>query len=448
MPGNIITALSPERTSMGNLTTFQLGILVAFVAAALVGVVLFALGVGSGSDEAVGEVVLWGTLDQDIMDSVLTQIRESDNRYAEIIYVEKDPRTYDAEFVDALASGRGPDLFLLPQSSLFLHQDKLTYIPYETFSQRNFKNTFTEAGEVYLSSTGAAGLPLLIDPLVMYWNRDIFADAALAEPPRYWDEFPTMSPRVTQRDQSSNILRSFVAFGEFRNVVNAKDILATLMLQTGNPIVFKSETGQVRSVLSSSFDYLIPPAEAALRFYTEFSDPVKAVYSWNRALPDSRQSFLGQDLGLYFGFASENLRLQSGNPNLNFDVTVIPQPRDSDRRITFANVLAVSIARGAKNPTGAAQVMFVLTAPEQARAFASQTGLPPARRDLLGAVPLDPAQAVFYESAIASRSWLDPNDAETDGIFQRMVESFLSGRLRLNEAIQTADKEIGLLLVR
>lgn len=30
--------------------------------------------------------------------------------------------------------------------------------------------------------------PLTIDPLVMYWNRDILSNAGIVKPPAYWDE--------------------------------------------------------------------------------------------------------------------------------------------------------------------------------------------------------------------------------------------------------------------
>lgn len=434
---------------MHNLTTFQVTILVGFVVAALVGAALFALGIGPGEKNVVGSVLIWGTVEKESMESLLQSLRTEDARFREVTYVQKDPRTYSSEFVDALAAGRGPDLFILPEENLYDHRDKIFFIPFEAYSERQFKDAYAEAGEVYLAPAGIAGIPLTIDPLVMYWNRDIFADAAIAQPPRYWDEFFTnVVPKITQRDQSSNILRSFIAFGEYRNVTHAKDILSALMLQTGNPIVFKNETGQVRSVLSNTFDQAEPPAEAALRFYTQFSNPTKAVYSWNRSLPDARQSFLAGDLALYFGFASEYEKLRQANPNLNFDVAVMPFSRDTTRRATLGHVLALSIPRGSLNPLGAMETALALGSTARVQELASYLQIPPARRDLLSAPPNDSVQEIFYQSAIIARAWLDPNDAATEGVFQRMIEGYVSGRLRLNQAVQTANDELEQLLAQ
>jgi ABC-type glycerol-3-phosphate transport system substrate-binding protein len=268
----------------------------------------------------------------------------------------------------------------------------------------------------------------------------------VANPPGFWDEFFVLSPRLTVRDQASNIVRSFVALGEYQNVSHAKDILSALILQTGNPIIGRTANGQFVSALTERFDFLEPPALAALRFYTEFSNPVKSVYSWNRALPNARTSFASGDLAIYFGFASEYALLRSTNPNLNFDVAAFPRSRDADRPITFGNVMGFAIPRGATDANAAFEVAQALTENPQIAHFSELTGLPPVRRDLLAEVPSDSIGPVFYGSALAARSWIDPNPEATNGIYQRMIESTTSGRARLNEAIDTAHAELNNLL--
>jgi ABC-type glycerol-3-phosphate transport system substrate-binding protein len=435
---------------MGERSFFQIGILIAFLALAVIGVALFALGIGPSWNKKIGPVVIWGTFERERMDLILGELRGADERFEDISYVPKDPRTIDSEFVNALASGRGPDLIFLTDETLYLHRDKIIPLPFDSYSERNFKDTFADVSDVFIAQNGIRALPVLIDPLVMYWNRDIIADVALSAPPKYWDEFLTVAPKVTQRDASRNIVRSFVAFGEYRNVDRAKDIMAMLLLQTGNPIVIPSglNDGGYTSSLMHNFNFATLPSESALRFYTEFSNPTKIVYSWNRALPQARHSFMSGDLALYFDFASEYPKLRAGNPNLNFDVTEVPQSRDASRRVTLGHTTALAMARGSQNVSGAFEVMTNLTAQRYVKEFSNQFGLPPSRRDLLGQEPQDPAQVVFLRSAIAALSWLDPSDRDTDGIFQRLIDSVLSGRVLLPAALQTADQELKQLLGR
>ena len=74
------------------------------------------------------------------------------------------------------------------------------------------------------------------------------------------------------------------------------------------------------------------------------------------------------------------------------------------------------------------------------------TNLPPVSRNLLAQKPLDPYMEVFYNSTLVARGWLDPNPQETDLIFKEMIESIISGREKVSNAVQRADSELRLLV--
>lgn len=428
------------------MSSFRIATIAVFVVFAVVGVIAFSGFGGFGkNNNAIGKVEIWGTVDQGIMNTLLNDIRIKDDSFDKVSYIQKDESTYSNEFVEALASGAGPDLFLLPHNLIVRHKDKIIEIPYKSFSEREFKNTFIEEGELYLTKTGVLGLPFIIDPMVMYWNRDIFQTAGIANPPFYWDELFVLSPKITQRDLASNITRSFVALGEFSNVKSAKEILSALIIQSGNPIVAFQDK-DLKSVIRENFGFATSPAAAAVRFYTEFSNPVKSVYSWNRSLPNSKQFFASGDLGIYFGFASELPEIIRINPNLNFDISALPQLRDADRRVTYGKMNAFAIPKASKNPNGAFAVGLSLTNAVNVAAFSGAIGLPPVRRDLLASKPTDAFASVFYDAALISKAWLEPDSAKTDDIFQNMIESVTSGRAQLSEAIKIADEELNLLL--
>ena len=324
------------------------------------------------------------------------------------------------------------------------HRNKIFVLPYESFSERRFKDTYIEAAELYLDETGVIAFPFIVDPLVMYWNRDILSREGVAVPPQFWDEFFVLSPKITKRDRSSNILQATVALGEYGNITHAKDILATLMLQAGNPIVALGATGDIEPQLMKNFGFTVRPAESALRFYTEFSNPIKSVYSWNRALSPSQQLFLADQLAFYFGYASEFSDLTRANPNLNFDVALLPQSRDG-KRATFGKLQAFAVTNVSQNKEGALKVASILSGNFVLEEMAHITGLPPVSRKLLVSPPPDATSPVFYDSALISKAWLDPNAEISDRIFREMVESITSGRLRIGEALQEANDQLGVL---
>jgi ABC-type glycerol-3-phosphate transport system substrate-binding protein len=276
--------------------------------------------------------------------------------------------------------------------------------------------------------------------MVLYWNRDLLTNASYAQPPRYWDEVHDMADVLTRRDAANNVVQSTVAFGEYDNVNHAKEIVSTLIQQAGGEIVQLSSDGRYEQRLTS-VGTTGQPAEYALRFYTEFADPAKDLYSWNRSRPMARNAFATGDLALYIGYASELPLIRELNPNLNFAVSIMPQPRGARRSTTFGRVYVFAFPKNAGNINGAIEAAFLLAGSSHAPLFAAAWGIPSARRDVL-AEPKDEAEEVFRQSALIARGWLDPDPQATDRIFERMIENVTSGAARLGDAIQRADQEL------
>ena len=179
--------------------------------------------------------------------------------------------------------------------------------------------------------------------------------------------------------------------------------------------------------------------------YTDFAAPHKTVYSWNRSRPFSEDAFLAQDLAVHFGFASEIEALRRKNPNLDFDVAMMPQIRDFSFKSTLAHMTALSVLKTSQNPALAEAVARVLVSPEMAAFFSEESGFPPVRRDLLGKKPSNAAQSVFYDSAIISTGWLDPEPQKTGKIFQNAVEAVLSGASDVSKSVQEMAAQFTLL---
>lgn len=392
-----------------------------------------------------GEVVLWGTIPREVIGGPLEEFKREHDANFILRYEERRAATFDRDLVEALASGVGPDLVLLPHDLIMRHSDKIFPVPYESFSAREFQDTFIEEGELYLRADGIGALPFSIDPLVMYYNRDIFSSEAIARPPQMWDELLTLVPQLTRTDEARNILRSGVALGEFRNVDHAKDILSLLILQAENPIV-EVVDGNPRSALADDRNRQTPPAESALTFYTNFSNAANPVYSWNRSLPPSQDLFVAGDVAMYLGYASERAEIFARSPHLNFDVAEIPQIREAPRRSTFGRMSAVAVMRASENPGTAFFAAFLLSGRDFVEDVTEANGLPAVRRDLLGGGASEAHREVFNRSALMSRAWLDPEPQETAQIFQEMVENVVSGRRRIGEAVDRADRELADLL--
>ena len=219
-------------------------------------------------------------------------------------------------------------------------------------------------------------------------------------------------------------------------------------MQAGGNITVTKDDGSQAAALNRKSTNGTLPALDALRFYTEFANPAKSTYSWNKAQESARKAFTSGDLAMYAGYASELPIILKQNPNLNFDVARLPQLSGgaTQRISTIAKVYALAIPRVAKNPQGAGMVLTALTSKSASTVLSDNIGLPSPRRDLLAVEPEDPLETIFRNSAIMAQSWRDPNPEDTYKIIAKMVESVVSGAQKMSQAIERANRELQVLL--
>ncbi|MES2953679.1 MAG: extracellular solute-binding protein [Patescibacteria group bacterium] len=438
-------------------SNFQLVVLAFFGVILVAGVLLFAGFGGGGGLGGAGRgatLTLWGTVPDSVMAPLLnTFSQEYQDSIGQVLYEEKRADSFESDLVNALASGKGPDMVIIPQGLLVRQADKLLPLSYEQFTQRKYLDAYTDGSDIFLTNNGILALPLSVDPVVLYWNKQLFSGAGLTSPPRFWDELLTLPEKLVVKDVRGTISQAAISLGGYRNVTRAKETLSSLFLQVGDSItepVFSEAGLGVNPVLGDSAARGAGPAESALRFYVQFADPAKAVYSWNSALPQSRDLFARGSLAMYVGVASDLAAIQSANPHLSFDVAPLPQVRpvsggQPNARV-YGNYGALAVLRAGKNPALSMQAAFLLSTTNYAEAYARALGLAPARRDLLSQNTSGNAlRAVVFKAALNAHGWLDPSPLGTDAIFRSMVESLVSGGITERQALSEARADMSAL---
>ena len=428
------------------LTPFQLILFVVIVFLIIAGVLTFALQKQSSQSQLV-PIAVWGTLDEDFMGSYQEAINTANPDSIAVTYTEFTEDEFEDELINALASGVGPDAVIFSEDLIVEHEDKLFTIGYDFYNQSDFKNDFIEGSEILLKDQGILGIPFLVDPLVLYWNRATLNSAGVSQPPQHWDEFLELVPQLTVSDSSANITRSAVSLGEFRNINNAKEIFTTIVGQAGNPIVVRdSETNDFTSVFEERFGYKVSPADAAINFFTQFSNPSKKTYTWNRSLPQSDEMFLSGDLAFYLGSASERNSLVERNPNLNFGIAQLPQSRSSVDKYTGGKLYFFGILNRSEN-IGSAYSQFITMSSSQNMTYLYDLiNLPPVRRDLLSGVPAVDYRDTFNKAALITKPFVDPDPSATQILFQESIESVISGRFSVAEALKKVDQDLELII--
>lgn len=442
------------------MSNFQTILLAIFASVFVFAVLIFSgmIKIGTDKENSIqGKVVIWGTISDSAIKEVKNKI-ENENKEVLITYVKKSKENYQEELIEAFANGKGPDLFIIDPGMMKRNASFIYKIPYAAYSQKSFKDIFTEGSEVYLDQEGIVGLPLYIDPIVLYYNKDILTNAGIVSVPKFWDELFDLNNILTKRDNFGKIDQSMIALGQFSNINNAKDILATLLLQNDNDIVSKrmeKSTGNTNSWKTSYIsvlgnndkNYTISPAESVLKFFLEFSNVSQKAYSWNKSFSSSLDMFIEGKVAFYIGRASELFKIEKMNPNLSFNVDKIMQVRGAKVEKTFGEINAVVISKKSTNLPSAFSVVGMMTSLDKAKDVSTVLSLPPALKSLISQKPMDNSYLhTFFDSALISRTWIDVENKQTDLIFKEMVENALSNIMNTSQAVSRASEQLGILL--
>ena len=103
---------------------------------------------------------------------------------------------------------------------------------------------------------------------------------------------------------------------------------------------------------------------------------------------------------------------------------------------------AMTIVKQSRQIVDVLSTINALTESAPIKALEAQNNLPPIRRDLLADRPTDAFKTVFYNSALISKSWIDPDRERSSNTFRDMIESINDGKKKINQALSTANEEL------
>ncbi len=425
-------------------------ILGIFIAGALIGMAVFGglIHVGGSSTattKVLGKVTIWGTFPEASMRPFLADFQNtSGGIFAK--YVEKDPSTFSNDIIESIASGTPPDLIILPDNLINHFKDKLIHIPFTTLPADTYTNTYISAANIFSSPDGTLALPWASDPLIMYYNRDMLQSAGIAKPPTNWQDFTDSIKLLTVKQSNLTITQSATALGAYNNIAHAKDILALLFMQTGNPFMAYDYANFVAYFGGGGTPNEGSTAVQVMNFYSSFADPVKSVYSWNAGEPLDRSMFNQSSMAYYFGTASELPGIRAANPNLNFGIALPPQSV-AGTTLTTGRMYGFAVPKAVKNPTLSITTALLLTNAVSEKSLSDSSALTlallPVRRDVLANNKgSDPYLNFLYKAVLVQKSWFDPAPVESDQILSNMVRDINSSVLTPEGALGKAETQL------
>lgn len=396
-------------------------------------------------------LVYWRVFDdQDAFDEIIAKYKAL-HPFITIEYRKFRYEEYESAILNSLAEDRGPDIFSLPNTALRKYQSKLAPMPDKitmaypviqggikktvvpelrttnSLTTQQLKDGFVDvvSHDVILDDGQIYGLPLALDTLALYYNKDLLNNAGISQPPAYWNkELVQNVKKLTVQDPKKGIIQAGLALGGSSNINRFSDILSVLMMQNGTEMM---KGGQVKFNTPPDFarntDY--NPGLKALEFYTEFSNPAKESYSWSQDLPNSLEMFMNGNLAMMLGYSYNLATIKARAPKLNFSVAPLPQIEGNPpTNINFANYWVETVSKKSPHAKEAWDFIQFMTKAEQAESYLNKTKRPTALRSLVDKQRNDNEIGVFANQVLTAKSWyLGKNTAAAEDAFQEMIDA-------------------------
>lgn len=393
--------------------------------------------------------------------------------YVNINYRKLTYEEYENALVDALAEDRGPDIFSIQNTWVKKYQTKIAPMPEtitmvypiekgtikkevipelrttRSISAADVRNAFIDTvyQDVVISAEGKQfiyGLPLSVDTMVMFFNKDLLNNAGIAELPPYWNrDFQEAIKKLTRQDARGEILQAGVALGGGDSIERSVDILATLMMQNG-AVMMENNSVMFNQVPNIFRERGYNPGMEAVRFYTDFANPAKEVYSWNDDLENSLQQFINGRLAIFFGYAYNLPVIKAQAPRLNLGIQKFPQIEGASVEVNSANYWVETVSAKSRHKNEAWNfVQFMTTQPDNAKIFLERTKKPTALRTLIPGQLEDDDLKVFASQLLTAKSWYRGRDViSAERALHEMIEAVVMNPDNLVEAVNLSASRI------
>jgi ABC-type glycerol-3-phosphate transport system substrate-binding protein len=411
---------------------------------ALVTMSLLAAGCGSSPQTAPKNVVLnfWDPFEDSENLQPLLQAYQQKHPNVQIVYTKKDITTYSQDLLDALASGRGPDIFSINNSWLPQYLDKVSPATSTVLSFKSYKDTFVDvAANDFTLNQKVYGIPLYADSLGLYYNKDILGTAGIATPPKTWAELSDDVQKIKRADRTGYFTLSGLAAGTNANVNRAADILYLFMLQQ-RTVPFSSDGSQPTFAQSQEIKGNVTnPGLAGLNFYTSFANPATTNYNWNSRSDYSIDAFTNGRAAFLYSYSYTAQTIKQKNPNLNFDVAQVPQPNLDDPSVNFANYWGEVVSKQTKSPNTAWDFLKFISSKDSLDKYYAKHKQPSSRKDLIALQINDPDIGVFANANLTAKSFYKPDQEKMDAIFGRMIDNVILNGLKPEDALSQAEQQ-------
>ena len=413
------------------------------------------------------DLEIWGVFDDNSdFAEIMSEYKKVNPFINKIVYRKFSVDSYKKELIDALASGNGPDIFLINNAWMPTFENKVSPAPSYLINEQSFRQNFVDVvADDFIGKNGEIyGVPLSVDSLALYYNKDLLNAAGISAPPTTWSELLEDSKKITKVDDFGNIIRSGISLGTAYNINRSTDIIDLLLFQQGanlptkNDTIFKSQYGIGDNVLS---------------FYTQFARSSSPAYSWNKRMHYSIDAFYEGNLAMMLNYSWHIKTIKNKNAKLNFGVSFLPQI-SKENPANYANYWAFVVNKNKKinqlNDNKEYQISNEIRIGESWQflkfltfknggkfltmnikskktkeypleidptdVYLKKTKKPAARRDLIEKQKSDPELGPFVYGNLIAKTWYKKDSDYIETIWAEIIDDINKGNITPQQAFQ------------
>jgi multiple sugar transport system substrate-binding protein len=342
-----------------------------------------------------------------------------------------------ARLTEALAEDKGPDMISVHTRDLKKFQSKLTtmppsYVDTTVVKQKNIVGqvetsintnalalpTVFQIDREFLQTVKKDaildnkiyGLPLSVDTMAIYYNKDLLDRAQVAEPPSTWEQFQEAVRKISKfNNETGTITQSGAALGGANNITGIDDILYILFKQSEVEMVSRDGRAVFNMQPSGLGSGVESPAMSVMNFYTDFANPTRDTYSWNEAMPDSLESFIQGRTAFFLGYSYNNAQIKARAPQLNFGILPLIQ-LNPEKSVNVANYWIQCVVGKSQHQNEAWGLINFLTRSQATETYLNNTKRPTALRSLVVKQKEDLDLLPFVSQSLIADSWYRGSD--------------------------------------
>ncbi len=403
----------------------------------------------SSKQRLTGTVRVWGTLSNTAMASFVDEFDKDAKTYT-MNYTEVPLEEFNNKLLISLADGYPPDLIIAPVSIAFSNLNRIYYTLPSTIGETTFRNIYADiASNLIDMPRGYIALPISVDPLVLYYNRDILSSNGFVSPPTTWGDLYNYEEKITKKDSEGNNTLSTIAFGTYDNIPHITDIIMAMILQQGQNPISKEYTRDSLGNYSAKYtinmdeyntDTGISPLNSSLAFTKDFADTQKPTFNWTPRSGSALNEFISGNLAFYIGFASEAGYIKNANQKLYFDYTLLPQILGSKVSATYGKLYVVFMLNtsvGASPSSLAYQVMQYFASPGKYNSYlvALTGGISVLKSEIANKISSgDQGAEIFGNSALISKDFYDLHRTDLERLMREAIRQVYNGEKSTVEA--------------